>query len=278
MWGHMCHLRHFLASPGKVITHLSITGFKSFSYVNICVKKSTCTDLGLRLAQSCDQADTLVRKFQQLRHCRGSLSWENNCTWQHVPTVPLKASQPYLCQVKGAACFSARRPCSLTSKTTWRSICVLTGRRRSASGMSDFWGNRLSNRVILCLWVFIACLRLQVTRTVLVTQHLSLSLCPHPWRPVASMVRFSPIQSLGLCLAGSILPSAHLGLHSPWAAVEPRLSSFLPALCSSIVESKPLLGSRHLAHTGQWMLALHRDTASIWDLWLKPTDAFGSLP
>lgn len=58
----------FLASLGKVITHLSITGLKTFSYINICVKKSTCADPGLRLAKSCDQADTLGRKFHQLQH------------------------------------------------------------------------------------------------------------------------------------------------------------------------------------------------------------------
>lgn len=134
----------FLASPGKVITHLSIAGFKTFSYINICVKKSTCAGPGLRLAKSCDQEETLSAGSSTSCSTVGEAKvWENNCTRQHVQMVPLKASQPYLWQVKGAAsCFSGRRPCSLTSKTTWRSICALTGRRRSASGMSDSWGNR----------------------------------------------------------------------------------------------------------------------------------------
>lgn len=47
----------------------------------------------------------------------------------------------------------------------------------------------------------------------------------------------------GVVLGRQQLPSAQLALHSRWAAVEPRISSCLPALCPSLVGSKTLLGS-----------------------------------
>lgn len=45
------------------------------------------------------------------------------------------------------------------------------------------------------------------------------------------MVKLSPIQSLGLCLAGSSFPQLTLIFTAPGEAVEARLSSFLPAFC-----------------------------------------------